>query len=173
MHYKDKKNENGFTIIEMLISVAIGMLLISTTISMFNAQRKTFSLQEELSWMTQNARTAMDMISRDVRMAGYMMGGTLTVSDTGTITFMIGTTTISYRHDANELEIEKKENTGNYQPMVEQIETLRFSYFDNNSSGTTETVSITIVARSEDPDPNYSGDGYRRATLTTSIKLRN
>ena len=86
---QNQKNEHGFTIVEMLISVAIGMLIIGITVTMFNAQRKAFSLQEELSEMTQNARIAMNMISRDVRMAGYNAGGTLTVSGADTIEFLI------------------------------------------------------------------------------------
>jgi len=172
MNYQIKNNENGFTIMEMLISLAIGMVVLGISISMFMVQRKSYNLQEELSEMSQNARSAMDMVSRDVRMAGYMVGGTLTVSGTDTIKFSIGTKTISYRHDAVNLEVEKKVNTANYQPIAEKIESFNFSY-TNNSSGSTDTVSVTIVARSDEADPNYTGDGYRRATITTSIKLRN
>jgi len=172
MFQKKIKNENGFTIIEMLVSVTIAMLIVGIAVTMFTAQRKTLSLQNELTEMRQNSRTALTMIGNDVRMAGYNAGGTLTVSEAGTITFTVDTTIISYNHDASDLEINKKEDTGSYQPIAENIETLNFTY-STDSSGSTDTVTITIVARSTLSDSGYSGDGYRRATVTTTVKLRN
>lgn len=172
MFNKIKNRENGFTIVEMLVSIAISMLILAITTSMFFIQRKTFSLQEEVIDMHQNIRVALDMISTDVRMAGYNVGGTLTVTETGTITFSIDSDSITYKFDDEHNEIDRKENAGNYQPIAENIETLNFTY-TNDSSGNTDTVTTTIVARSDNPDDAYAGDGYRRATMTTTVKLRN
>ncbi len=161
-----KNSEQGFTIIEMLVSVAIGMLVIAISIGMFVVQRKTFSLQEELSEMNQNAIAALNMISRDVRLAGYMVGGTFTTTGTASISFSIGGTATTYNHDgSSDIEL-------NSQPIADKIESLSFSY-GNDGSGNTDTVTITIVAISSNSDASYSGDGFRRATVTSTVKLRN
>lgn len=167
-----KNNENGFTLIETMASIAIGMFVLAIAFSMFYVQRKAFTLQEQIVEMNQNARAALNMISVDVRMAGYNAGGTMSVSEAGTITFSIDTDSITYTLDDKNNEIDRKENTGSKHAIAENIETLDFTY-TNNSSGNTDTVTITIVARTDNFDEAYVGDGYRRATVTTTVKLRN
>ncbi len=168
-----ENREDGFTIVEMLVSVSIGMLILGISLSMFYVQRKTFSLHEESLEMQQNSRAALDMMTRDVRMAGpNNAGGGLTVSQSGTITFFINTDSITYKLDADDNEIERRENAGNYQPIAENIESLNFAY-GTDSVGNINTVAITIVARSDKFDGTYAGDGFRRATMTTTVNLRN
>lgn len=175
MSNSSEKSNQGFTIIEMVVSVAIGMLILWVALSLFYYQRKSFTVQEQLSEMQQNLRAAMDMMSREIRMAGYGTTSTnvVTVSDTGTITFSYDSDNdgdleqITFDLDQGDLQI-----TRNTQPIAENIEALSFTY-GNTSSGATDTVTIAITARTDKTDPNYTGDGYRRGTLTSTVKLRN
>lgn len=175
MNSELKNSEQGFTMIEMLVSIALGLFVLGIAISVFYIQRKTFTLQEDLTNMNQNVRTALDMISGDVRMAGYKVGGTLTVSDASTITFTVGSTTISYNYDNADMEIERDEGAVggavNYDPIADNIESLAFTYDTDPNNDI--TVGITIVGRSSIFDAAYSSDGYRRATMTSSVKIRN
>jgi len=73
---KSKINrEKGFTLIELLIAMALALVIITALSSAFISQRKTYAVQEQVSEMIQNARAAMDMISREVKMAGFAPTG--------------------------------------------------------------------------------------------------
>ncbi|MFV9690401.1 MAG: PilW family protein [Desulfobacteria bacterium] len=61
----------GFTLIELLISMALSGIVMSAIYTLFISQNRSYSIQEQVSEMQQNARVAMDRIVRDVRMAGY------------------------------------------------------------------------------------------------------
>ncbi len=76
--------------------------------------------------------------------------------------------------------LRRNENTGGGgQPLAENIENLEFTFFDVNG-GVTATppdirmVNVTLTARTGAIDPGFKGgDGYRRRTLSSQIKLRN
>ena len=57
--------------VELLVAMAIGLVVLSAMYSVFTIQNKTFSKQEQIVEMQQNTRAAMDMMSREIRMAGY------------------------------------------------------------------------------------------------------
>ena len=61
----------GLTLIELMIALSIGMVVLGALTSTFILQRKAYRTQEQVIEMTQIARAAMDMIGREVRMAGY------------------------------------------------------------------------------------------------------
>ena len=69
-NYTENK-ERGFTLIELLIAMALALIVITSLSSAFISQRKTYAVQEQITAMTQDARAALDMISREVKMAGY------------------------------------------------------------------------------------------------------
>jgi len=60
----------GFTIVELLVVLVIGSILGISVVAMFISQTRTMSLNEDLVDLEQNLRVAMDMLHRDVRMAG-------------------------------------------------------------------------------------------------------
>jgi len=76
---------------------------------------------------------------------------------------------------------EDRTDGGDPQIIAEYIENLQFRYTLNdgsekdfpNNPDTIEMISITVTARAERPDPKLSGDGYRRRSLTSTIKIRN
>lgn len=61
----------GFTMIELLIAMAMGLILLAAVYSVFLVQNKELRKQEQITEMQQNARMAMEMISRDLMMAGF------------------------------------------------------------------------------------------------------
>ena len=76
--------------------------------------------------------------------------------------------------------LRRNENTGGGgQPLAENIESLEFSYFDAKGDVTANPadvrmVKVTVTARTSGLDPEYKGgDGYRRRTLSSNIKIRN
>jgi prepilin-type N-terminal cleavage/methylation domain-containing protein len=65
------KRSQGFTLVEMLIAAFVSVLLMAAIFSGFIFQRRAFEAQQQVNEMQQNVRSATDMLSRDVRMAGY------------------------------------------------------------------------------------------------------
>lgn len=65
------KNSNGFTLIEILIALAISSIVMIALYQIFNSQQKNYLVQEEVAHIQQNARGAMLFLTNDIRMAGY------------------------------------------------------------------------------------------------------
>jgi len=71
MDYPAGNRENGFSLIELLFAMAIFLIILAAATSAFISQRKSYKAQEQVAEMTQGARAAMDMLSTEIRQAGY------------------------------------------------------------------------------------------------------
>ncbi len=76
--------------------------------------------------------------------------------------------------------LRRNENTGGgAQPLAENVESLQFTFYDANGNITENPSDIRMVrvittVRTKIQDPDYkSGDGFRRRTLSSYIKVRN
>jgi len=65
----DKKHESGFTLIEVLIALAIFSVVIAGVTEVFVNSNKSYLMQDDIATMQQNIRIAKMFIERDVRMA--------------------------------------------------------------------------------------------------------
>jgi len=65
-----QRKNDGFSIFELIIAMALGLLMLGAANELFNSALKTTSLVSNRAEMQQNARAAMDLISKDVSMAG-------------------------------------------------------------------------------------------------------
>ncbi|TET88080.1 MAG: prepilin-type N-terminal cleavage/methylation domain-containing protein, partial [Desulfobacteraceae bacterium] len=63
-------NKDGFSLIELLVAVALSVIIMAAIYSTFYSQQKSFLVQEQLAAMEQNLRAAMFYMERDIRMAG-------------------------------------------------------------------------------------------------------
>lgn len=198
MHQPNTRTENGFTLVELLIAMVIALVVITSLASAFIYQRKTYDVQEQVTEMTQNARAAMDMMSREIKMAGYNPTGTLTLGTSVGIIYDEsldpaelhlladldgdGTTSgsnesIIYTYDSTNKEINR--NTGGgAQPFAENIDDFSFLFYDEDGGTTTTSseireVEVTIEAKTSKQDPNYThpdhSDGYRRYELKSYV----
>lgn len=61
----------GFTLIELMIAMAIATVVAMTGFALFSASNTSYKTQEGVGEAQQNARVAMDRIARDLRMAGF------------------------------------------------------------------------------------------------------
>ena len=59
------------TLIELLIAMAISAILIVAIYRTFIGQQKTYTVQEQVVDMQQNARVAINRMMREIRMAGF------------------------------------------------------------------------------------------------------
>ena len=65
-----RRREGGFTIIEMLVAITVTMLVMGAVVGLLSSGQTAFRREPEVADMQQNLRSAMDMIMRDVGMAG-------------------------------------------------------------------------------------------------------
>ncbi len=64
-------NPSGFTRLEMLIALSIAMIVLSALSATFLLQHKTYDVQGQITVMVQSARNALELISRELKMAAY------------------------------------------------------------------------------------------------------
>jgi prepilin-type N-terminal cleavage/methylation domain-containing protein len=70
-----KGNSKGFTLIELLIVLLITGVLISAGYSIYLNQHEGWIIQEQITNMQENARSAMHELETRIRMAGYGLPG--------------------------------------------------------------------------------------------------
>jgi type IV pilus assembly protein PilW len=70
-------DEAGLTLVEMMVAIVISMLLTVAIGGIYLGSKSSFRYQDALSRVQENARFAMERLSRDIRMAGYNGCGNL------------------------------------------------------------------------------------------------
>lgn len=179
--------------------MTLGLIVLGAISSVFLGQRQTYGAQEQIADMVQTARAAMDMMSREIRIAGYnpanagFNGITYDSSQLQIQADINGNgniINIDKSYDSNEhivykyydqdskdpYQIKRKTGNGYFQPFAENIEAFTFECLgsDGNSTNTSENIRqirIKITARTSKID-RALGD-YRRYTLTSLVTLRN
>jgi prepilin-type N-terminal cleavage/methylation domain-containing protein len=69
------KTNQGFTLIEILIVLALGLVVLGAVLNIFIKQNETSQAQQEIAYAQQNVRAAMDLMMREIRNAGCDMAG--------------------------------------------------------------------------------------------------
>jgi type IV pilus assembly protein PilW len=190
----------GMMLIELMVALSIGMILLGALTSTFILQRKAYSTQEQVIEMTQIARAAMDMIGREVRMAGYFNPANPMQRDNYSNPRFVGIPNTNARleiladltgdgdtNDENEKIIYtfdsakkmiRRNTGGGAQPFAENIQAFSFSYFDADDNpaatdGEIRKIRITITARTVKADPHNPGSGAATLTLIEEVFPRN
>jgi type IV pilus assembly protein PilW len=172
------RNTNGFTLVELLITLAISGLVMGGIYTVYNSHQRTYATQLQVVEMQQNLRAATFYLSKEIRMAGYDPVDTalfgITTADSDAIVFTTDTDedgvvdsneTITFDlYDAysdGDTDLGKKVGAGSRMPVAENVDALNFVYFDA-AGGTPVTnledirsVQITLVVRSG-RDFNYT-----------------
>lgn len=65
----------AFTLIELMIALAVGLFVVAAMYNLFSDQVKQFVYQDIQMEMHQNQRLATDILTRTARLAGYGTGG--------------------------------------------------------------------------------------------------
>jgi Tfp pilus assembly protein PilW len=185
------RNIEGFTLAELMVSMGIAMVILAAVTTTFMSQTKIYNAQEQANEMQQNARGVLDIITRELKMAGYKPNGGgfngVTYSTTqlmvqadldssGAIsTDSTANERITYVYDSANQRITRAVGTGGAQILADNITAFTFSYLDSTGAATTVSanirqVSITITAKTAKPDPNYTTNGGHR-TYTVSATI--
>jgi len=72
MRMKSKKtSQHGLTIIEFMISIVLGLIAVAAAGTATYLSQKNYTNQEAMARLQENGRIAMQMLSYDIRMAGF------------------------------------------------------------------------------------------------------
>jgi len=167
------ENNKGFTLIELMIVMAISIIVMAGIYSAYRSQQKSHDIQVELAAMQQNLRAAMFYMEREIRMAGCDPSGNaapaaaILTAQADRIEFRSdlrgvslgsepdGTTIddgehIEYKiYDAssdgsNDLGRDDK-NGGGLEAIARNIDVLDFVYLDRNGAETGVLANIRAV----------------------------
>lgn len=73
-----KQTQLGLSLIELMISMALGLLVILAVTYVYAGSRTSYRHQESFSAVQESGRVALETLTRDIRMAGYPGCGSLT-----------------------------------------------------------------------------------------------
>ncbi|MGE5256956.1 MAG: PilW family protein [Hyphomicrobiales bacterium] len=66
-----RHNKGGFTLVELMVAMAIATIVLASIYAAFNAQMRRYTTEQQVVEMQQNIRAAMYLLKRDIRVAGY------------------------------------------------------------------------------------------------------
>lgn len=197
MEIDDKKNA-GFTLVELLVALALSLVVLTSVSNAFISQRKTYDAQEQMTEMIQGTRAVMEIITREIKLAGFDPTGNAFDGSAGPYPIPYSTSQLEiradldgdgtaaagdtneliiYSHDGTDLELDRNagQSFSYAKLLAENIEDFSFDYLDKDGNATTTAadirmVEIAITARTAKPDPNYGqNSGYRTYTLTSTV----
>ena len=70
-NFEFSESEKGFSLIEVIMAVALSMLIMGLAVQVFTSQRKVVSKQSELARLQGNSRASMEYIARVIKNTGY------------------------------------------------------------------------------------------------------
>ena len=68
---RNARREGGLSLVELLVAITIGAVLLGGAVSLFVSNKVTYQVTNDLSRLQENARFALDLMLRDIRMAGH------------------------------------------------------------------------------------------------------
>jgi type IV pilus assembly protein PilW len=185
------KESKGFTLIELMVSMTISLVILAAIAGSFTLQNRQNSAEEQIGQMQQNVRAALDLMIREIQMAGYKpAGGSFNGIHTSTATTLrikldldsSGVETdgtnddISYVFNNSTGVITRTlNNSAASATLADNITTFSFTYLDANGASTTTNtavrrVTINMTARTANPDPSYpTNNGYRTYQITADV----
>lgn len=161
---------NGFTLVELMISLLIGGIVMGGVISAFLSQHKAYLAQDDNVFMQENLRSGVEIMTRDLRMIGYDpdgLGAGFVAAAANSITFTKGDDaggleTITYSlYDAyGDGDNDLGRNAGAQMPVAENVDALDLVYLDRNGNVTPvladiRTIQLALVVRAATQDSSY------------------
>ena len=196
-----KINKKGFTAIELLISLAIMSIALTSIYSMYMSFIRTCTKEGVKIRVQQSVRSGLDMMIRDIRLAGLDPEGTgdfgIVAATSQRIQFTAdrdmdgelddadstdGINAPDMEHMAYEYDGSGKLKMALYKAngdpemdeiMAENVTGLTFIYFDSNDDTTSDLDEIRTVDIQMTVQKSSGQDGQISRTLVKRVKCRN
>ena len=178
MRPHNKNTVSGFSLIELMIAMLIGLVILNGVIQVVISSKRSYLDNQAISQIQENARFALDTLSREVRMAGYF--GCMPV-DSGEIESEVSTTRYSdfLVRGGDILGVEVIRSSDNYPGGLEEDDVLRgdvliVRHTDSSREFTLlDTLANTAAIADVDGDDNAIKDGEPVALVSSGCELAN
>ena len=64
--------QSGMSLIELMIAMTLGIMMLSTAISLLVTNKRVYTEQNEMGALQENARFAIDLLVKDIRLAAFV-----------------------------------------------------------------------------------------------------
>lgn len=156
--------DQGFTVAEVLIACALLSVLMAAMVKFFSLINYTYTTQNAAANLQQVVRTGMDIMTQNIRMAGFnpfkLTGvGIQADSSADSIHFSYDENAdgivddvndpsdndeiVRYFHEDNQLK--RQIGDGNREGILDNVSDLTFTYLDRNNEVTADTNAIKTV----------------------------
>jgi prepilin-type N-terminal cleavage/methylation domain-containing protein len=158
IHLRSIMSRKGVSLIELLIALVIAAIAVAGIFRLFIAQSKAYTVQDQVAEVQQSIRTSMEVLLRDLRMAGFdddhlnskvAVPTALVIGDsTITVSYEYDYTTrysVAYWRDAGTSRLIRQLTTtkddgssvaGPQDILLDNVEALNFTYgVDENLDG--------------------------------------
>lgn len=123
-------NSYGFTLLELLITLAISSIILTAIYNLFISQSKIYLKEKELSKMEQNLRASLDIMSKELRKAGYNPNGNASVGIDS-----IGSSNSSIQFSFVSDQDGEDNDNDNSTDENNEIEIITYDLYDSGSDG--------------------------------------
>lgn len=130
----------GFTLLEVLVYIAVLLLAMGATITTFFTLRDSFERARTERELTDAAVQVLERVTREVRKADNLGVGT---SLPGTIILTQGTSTAEFRSNGG--RVEQRLNGGSYSPISPDTVTLSNLSFYHYTNDALESEAIRTI----------------------------
>ena len=188
--------QNGFTLVELLVALCVAAIILTSIVSIFSRMSRSYTIQNASADLQQGMRAALDVISRDLRMAGYDKSQSGNFGFQSTETFHVRFTSdyndngivdttdeeiVTYLLSAaNEMQRRLYENTASQDTQTLlggddgiNVVSFAFRYLDRNNNLTTMAAEIKAVEIALVADIPAGRAGMLRKSYTTRVECRN
>ena len=189
----------GYTLLEVVVALGLSLFTLSLLYSIYVNELKAQQIREEVLDAQQRARVVMDLLSRELLMAGYDPAGLNQDADpsndfpgvvlgpgglqikadiNGNGSLSDPNETIVFFYDSPTRTLRRNTGGGN-QPFAEDIELFQVGLLDGEGHQTlvpteVRAVRLTITARTTRPDLAYTQNGgFRTVTFQERVVPRN
>lgn len=70
--FKHRGNQLGLTLVELMVAMTLGLILMTAVIQIFIGSKQSYRVTDNTSRVQENGRYAVEALSSDIRMAGYL-----------------------------------------------------------------------------------------------------
>jgi len=195
------KANRGFTLIELMIALLIGIFVIGMALTVMDMSVSSYRTQERVADIQQDVRAALEIMARDIRMAGFDpmrgSGATFLRAEKNVLAFQMDNSMsntvatdegveeiIAYSYDAVDHEISRESNftlvegvDPGGQPLISNVSKLEFAYFNETGDALDPDKDIEADIRRVRisvtcEERDAAGKPFSR-TLTTDVSVRN
>ena len=72
MTHSNISHQKGITIVEIMVAISLSLIILAGVMHIFINNKQTYRVQQAFARLQENGRFAMNLITQDLRMAGYM-----------------------------------------------------------------------------------------------------